>query len=218
MRIGENQWESLRIGENHQESLRILKLGISSFQPCINYVNSHEDSTDLHQFACANHCESLWYMVGKRRFSALKWHLVYEHWLRIEATGAILIFCVFCVFLNSLEFVSWCHFAKWHCHDHFRLIWESLRINFRLIWESLRISFRLIWESPRVIKNQFQTYSRIIENQWESVRIIKNWQESLRIIENWQESVFKINENQFQTYSRISENHQELARITENHQ
>ena len=32
------------------------------------------------------------YMVGKRRFSALKCILVCENWLRIEATGAILKF------------------------------------------------------------------------------------------------------------------------------
>ena len=36
----------------------ILKLKISSFQPCINYDDSHEDSTDLHQFAHADLCES----------------------------------------------------------------------------------------------------------------------------------------------------------------
>ena len=28
------------------------------------------------------------YMVRKRRFSALKWYLVCENWLRIEDTGA----------------------------------------------------------------------------------------------------------------------------------
>ena len=28
-------------------------------------------------------------MVRKRRFSALKWYIVCENWLRIEATGAI---------------------------------------------------------------------------------------------------------------------------------
>ena len=30
-----------------------------------------------------------YYMVGKRRFSALKWYLVCGNWLRIEATGVI---------------------------------------------------------------------------------------------------------------------------------
>ena len=36
---------------------------------------------------CVNHHGS--YIVGKRRFSALKWYLVCENQLRIEAVGAI---------------------------------------------------------------------------------------------------------------------------------
>ena len=36
----------------------ILKLRISSFQPCINYDDLHEDSTDSHWFTHAKICES----------------------------------------------------------------------------------------------------------------------------------------------------------------
>ena len=46
----------------------------------------HTDSHDLHMQIIVNHHDL--YMVGKRRFSALKWYLVYENWLRIEAMGA----------------------------------------------------------------------------------------------------------------------------------
>ena len=38
-----------------------------------------------HMQIMANHHDL--YMVGKRRFSALKWHLVCENQLRIEAVG-----------------------------------------------------------------------------------------------------------------------------------
>ena len=43
------------------------------------HINSHVQ-------IIANHHDL--YMAGKRRFSALKWHLVSENWLRIEAVGA----------------------------------------------------------------------------------------------------------------------------------
>ena len=53
------------------------------------------------------------YMVGKKRFSALKWHLVCEDWLRIEATGANLMFCLS---LCILKFTGICVMMSW-CHD-----------------------------------------------------------------------------------------------------
>ena len=46
----------------------------------------HIDSYDLHVQIIANHNDL--YMVGKGRFSALKWYLVCENRLRIEAVGA----------------------------------------------------------------------------------------------------------------------------------
>ena len=42
------------------------------------HINSHMQIIANHNF----------YMVGKRRFSALKWHLVCENRIRIEAVGA----------------------------------------------------------------------------------------------------------------------------------
>ena len=63
----------------------ILKLRISSFQIFINHDDLHEDLTDSHVQIIVNYDL---YIVGKRRFSALKWHLVCENQLRIEAVGA----------------------------------------------------------------------------------------------------------------------------------
>ena len=44
------------------------------------------DLYDLHMRIIVNHHDL--YMVGKRRFSALKWYLVCGNRLRIEAVGA----------------------------------------------------------------------------------------------------------------------------------
>ena len=46
---------------NYHKQGAILKLRISFFQPCINYDDSHDISTDLHQLTHANHCKSVWH-------------------------------------------------------------------------------------------------------------------------------------------------------------
>ena len=117
------------------------------------------------------------YMVGKRRFSALKWYLVCENQLRIEAVGAK---------TKNKENIHWKKIF-FLSHNVMTSCCKMTRINENQFWESI----------PDLIQDLFENHLRIGKNQQElALRINgENHQGSSRISENHQESA-RINESQ----------------------
>ena len=163
------------------------------------------------------------YMVGKRRFSALKWYLVCENQLRIESYRSN-IHTKFTPIFNErirvkpyVKNVNENHVARINKNQSESILQESMRIRvpdlFKNQW---RINSRLIWESARITKNHWESmqesglrhHSRVNENQVPD--LFENHQESVRI------RVPDLFENHQESIPDVFKNHWELVRIINN--